>query len=63
MKCALCGYIFDEKDSRTSCKGCPMASGCKLIRCPNCNYETPPQPKWLEKILKGRNKDGIDRKS
>jgi len=53
MKCGLCGYEFDEKESRPACGNCIMAGGCKLIKCPNCGYEWPPEPKWL-KILKGR---------
>lgn len=53
VKCALCGYEFDEKNSKSSCKGCFMAGGCDLIRCPNCGYETPREPGWVNPV---RNK-------
>jgi len=48
MKCTLCGYIFDENEAPRSCKGCPMMKGCKLIRCPNCSFEIPREPKWIK---------------
>lgn len=56
MKCAVCGYIFDEKKSVPSCKACPMSKGCRMIRCPNCGYETPPEDGWLKNILKGKKR-------
>lgn len=59
MKCALCGYKFDEKDADLSCSGCLMAKGCKLVKCPNCGYETPPEPRWLKRLLERRKKDGL----
>lgn len=61
MKCAFCGYKFGEEEADSSCKGCFMAKGCKLIKCPNCGYEMPPEPKWLKKILERKNRNGIDR--
>ena len=36
-----------------------MAKGCKLIKCPHCDYEMPLEPKWLKKISERRNKDGV----
>lgn len=48
MKCTVCGFEFNEKNAQESCKSCPMMKGCKLIRCPNCGFETPPEPKWLK---------------
>jgi hypothetical protein len=48
--------MFDEKRSDASCGGCPMAKGCKLVKCPNCGYETPPEDNWLNNILKKRRK-------
>jgi hypothetical protein len=61
IKCALCGYMFDEKNGKASCKGCFMSGGCGLLRCPNCGYETPREPAWFKKILKRRNKkNGTD---
>lgn len=57
MKCALCGYVFDETKSESLCRGCPIAKGCKLVRCPNCGYETPPEDKWLKDMVKRRRKE------
>lgn len=42
MKCALCGYAFSAEQAATACEGCPFHRKCRLIRCPNCGYETPP---------------------
>ena len=61
MKCAFCGYEFNEEKADSSCKGCFMAKECKLIKCPRCGYEMPLGPKWLKKILERRGRDGIDR--
>ena len=51
MKCTLCGSVFDAKQAPTSCAHCPLRQGCKLIRCPNCGYETLPEPAWLNQLL------------
>ncbi|MEI7905319.1 MAG: hypothetical protein WCI43_07895 [Candidatus Firestonebacteria bacterium] len=51
-KCSMCGKEFGEEEAGTGCKNCPMHSkGCNLIRCPNCGYEWPPEPKWLKKLF------------
>jgi len=60
VKCAFCGHNFNEEEADLSCKGCFMAKSCKLIKCPNCGYETPLEPKWFKKILKRENKNGTD---
>ncbi len=52
MKCALCGYVFDENEAPQSCKGCPIMKGCRLIRCPNCSFETPREPRWVKYLKK-----------
>ena len=54
MKCSLCGYEFNEKEAEGACKNCPMMKDCKLIKCPNCGFETPPEPKWLKYFKKER---------
>ena len=41
MKCALCGYAFSAEQSEGACQGCPLHRKCRLVRCPNCGYETP----------------------
>lgn len=61
MKCAFCGYEFSENDAAASCKGCSMTKGCKLLKCPRCGYETPPEPKWLKKLLKRSETNGTNR--
>jgi rubredoxin len=58
MKCSLCGFVFDEAKAQDGCKHCPSLGACKLIRCPNCGYETPPEPKWLKTLFgKGKKSD------
>ena len=56
MKCALCGYEFEEKQSVSACENCPMVKGCQLIKCPNCGYEWPAEPDWIKKIQQHRDK-------
>jgi rubredoxin len=66
MKCTLCGHEFsaeggsasggNESGTKVACKGCPIKKGCKLIKCPKCGFETPPEPKWL-KFFRKRKED------
>jgi hypothetical protein len=58
VKCGFCGYEFDEKDGSVGCRECPMASGCRMIKCPRCNYENPPEPAVVRKIRKIFGKSG-----
>ena len=51
MKCSLCGFVFKEDQAQAACGNCPLMKGCKLLKFPNCGFETPPEPKW-EKHLK-----------
>lgn len=51
MKCSLCGMVYAEKDADRSCRGCPMAGSCAMLRCPNCGYETP-RESGLEKAIR-----------
>ncbi|MEE8391112.1 MAG: hypothetical protein V3S14_09995 [Anaerolineae bacterium] len=54
-KCGFCGHEFDPAEAETACAGCPLASGCHLIRCPQCGYEMPPEAKlvgWLRGLRK-----------
>lgn len=52
MKCTLCGYEFNEVAADRACSGCSLMKSCKLIKCPNCGFETPAEPKWLKKLRK-----------
>src|ERR1043166_9580963 len=46
MHCPLCGFEFEKRD--TACAhGCPLGRLCKLVRCPNCQYEFTEQPESL----------------
>ncbi|MBU4536294.1 MAG: DNA helicase PriA [Euryarchaeota archaeon] len=49
MKCALCGFEFDESKRLESCQAC-LGAGCTKIKCPNCGYETLPDPEIGKKI-------------
>lgn len=64
MKCPLCGDQFREEDGKAACKGCPLAGACHMVRCPNCGYDMPAEPK-LVKVFKAwrRQKNGTGRKS
>jgi len=64
MKCALCGRSFKESEVLRACRGCPLARGCRLIRCPYCGYENMPETmsassvsRFLRKVF-GRVVDG-----
>jgi hypothetical protein len=50
MKCALCGLEFDENAAASSCEGCLLAKKCRMVKCPNCGYETPKEPEWMRKL-------------
>ena len=59
MICGFCRKEFDEKQAQPACKNCAMHGGCKLMRCPHCGYEMPPEPgliRWLRKLIGGRSR-------
>ncbi len=68
MKCGMCGYEFDAAQAETACGGCPLVRGCKLVRCPRCGYEMPPEAalvRWVRRVRqysRGSHKDIISRK-
>ena len=46
LHCPLCGFEFEKHD--TACAhGCPLGRFCKLVRCPNCQYEFPERPESI----------------
>ncbi len=59
MKCPLCGYQFMEQEGETHCPGCPLAGACHRVKCPDCGYDVPVEPKLI-KVLKSwrRHKNG-----
>ncbi len=34
--CPLCSLEFENESCHA---GCPMSSGCNMVRCPKCGYE------------------------
>lgn len=53
IHCPLCGFEFEKKNT-TCTHGCPLGKFCKLIRCPNCQYEFPEPSRplsWLAGLL------------
>lgn len=50
MKCTLCGFEFEEDQAQPACISCCLMKGCKLIRCPNCGFETPREPGWMRHL-------------
>ena len=56
MRCGFCGYEFPEEEGVVGCAGCPMKSGCRMIKCPRCNYENPPEPALVKKLRKAFGK-------
>jgi len=58
MKCSFCGHEFSSGEAETACRSCPLVKGCHLIRCPQCGFEMPPEPKliaWLRKFGAKKN--------
>ncbi|MGI2336401.1 MAG: hypothetical protein ACRKGH_07175 [Dehalogenimonas sp.] len=56
MTCPLCGHEFDAVAGTAFCGSCPVGKNCRLVRCPNCAYETPAEPKLISTIRKLRRK-------
>ena len=50
MTCTLCGHEFERAAGARACRGCPLSAACDLARCPNCGFEVPVEPKWIEKL-------------
>lgn len=49
--CPLCTNTFAGADCHSSC---PMAKGCKMVKCPRCNYEFVEEgtiANWLRNLL------------
>jgi len=50
IACPLCGTRYRTADGQVCRSGCPLAPGCRLLRCPRCSYEIPP-PTRLTRAL------------
>lgn len=58
IRCGYCGHEFPEEEGIRSCGQCGKPGGCRMVRCPRCLYENPPEPQVIKKIKKvfGTNK-------
>jgi hypothetical protein len=64
MKCPLCGREFQESEANTACSGCLITRNCHIMKCPNCGYEIPEEPKLIKAFKAWKEgKNGIRRKS
>jgi hypothetical protein len=50
VTCGYCGIEFEEDRGQPTCKNCPLARGCSAVRCPNCGYENPVVPAWVQRL-------------
>ncbi len=50
VTCGFCQIDFDEDRGQAACAACPLGSDCGLIRCPECGYENPSTPKWIDSL-------------
>ena len=39
IQCSMCGQRFDP-EQHIACQACPLHSGCNLVCCPACGYQT-----------------------
>ena len=56
MKCSLCGCRFQVEDAQAACANCPLGSKCRLVRCPNCGFEIPMEPKLVSAFKNWRKR-------
>ncbi len=59
-RCGYCGMEFDEAAAEKACRCCPM-SGCRMVRCPRCGFESLPEPRWIRWLKNRRRKDVAER--
>lgn len=50
INCGYCGDDFQEDPGQAACRSCPLSRACALVRCPNCGYENPKRPGWIDKL-------------
>lgn len=56
MKCTLCGHVYDKNEQNRACAACLFAGKCNLLRCPNCGFESVPDPEWITKLRQAWNR-------
>ncbi len=60
--CPFCGLEYNEEESVSACRQCPMSGGCDMLRCPRCGYEVPRRSRLLAAIESiGRKFNGVRR--
>jgi predicted amidophosphoribosyltransferase len=61
MKCGYCNHEFAEEEGIKSCGRCGKPGACRMVRCPRCFYENPPEPALITSIKKlfGSNDKGV----
>ncbi len=52
MRCPFCSFEIDDQSPVLACKRCSSFAGCKMVKCPRCGYEVPPEPKWAKTLRK-----------
>lgn len=50
MECPYCHRMFKESSADPACKGCLSRRGCQRVRCPDCGYEMPREPRSAARI-------------
>jgi rubredoxin len=48
--CGFCGAEFEEDRGQPTCEACPLSKACGFVRCPECGYENPRSPGWLDRV-------------
>jgi hypothetical protein len=50
VTCGFCRTTFLEDRGQATCEACPLSKACGFVRCPECGYENPRAPQWLETV-------------
>ena len=53
MTCPLCSYACGLGEASRACQRCPMAQGCRLVRCPHCGYEWADESQLVNWVRRG----------
>ena len=58
LSCPLCGHTFNPAEE-PACASCPLHSGCNLVCCPACGYQTVDVHRsWLARMASSLIPDG-----
>lgn len=60
MRCAFCGYTYEQDEASLACQGCGLFGGCHLTKCPRCGYEQPMEPSIIQWLRRWRAKRAIE---